>query len=147
MARVIRSKGFAWVSNEHLQMLYWSHAGKSFQMKPHARWWAGVPQEQWPGGERRAAIERDMGDAGSDRRQALVFIGIDMDRLAVERELDACLLDEVEMKRYEAFANESEQAEAKRREQVKQSEVGQGRRAKQLKLLSAMYAHAMLDGR
>ena len=51
MHSLIRSKGFVWLSNSHPQMFYWALAGKHFELKAYATWWAvrATPAEE--GGE------------------------------------------------------------------------------------------------
>ena len=43
--RVIRSKGFVWLANNHRDPLYWSHAGQFFDLKDFGMFWvrSGAP--------------------------------------------------------------------------------------------------------
>lgn len=41
------------------------------------RWWASVPRPAWPPGQ-EAAITEDFEEPNGDRRQELVFIGLDV---------------------------------------------------------------------
>ena len=45
MHSLIRSKGFIWLSNSHMQIFYWALAGKHFELKQPAR---GVQGPPWP---------------------------------------------------------------------------------------------------
>lgn len=61
-------------------------------------WWAAAPREEWPTDPAAvAAIERDWDPRFGDRRQELVFIGIDMNAGAIERALARCLLTDEEL--------------------------------------------------
>lgn len=67
------------------------------QLEPVGYWWAGAPSELVP---EQSEIPQDVlaqfqGEYG-DRRQELVFIGIDMDELAIREQLDACLVTDME---------------------------------------------------
>jgi G3E family GTPase len=102
-AGVLRSKGFLWIASRHDHAYLWSQAGVSVQVNPAGLWWAAVPKEEWPedspeNAELRAGILRDFEEPYGDRRQEIVFIGIDMDRPAIESQLAECLLTDEEMK-------------------------------------------------
>merc|ERR1719231_1672596 len=98
---LIRSKGFIWLSNSHPQMFYWALAGKHFELKQYASWWQCVPREEWPVDERELAIiNRDFDGEYGDHRQELVFIGVRMQKEAIIKMLDACLLTDQEMASY-----------------------------------------------
>ena len=101
MQTLIRSKGFVWLSNSDSQMFYWALAGKHFELKQYATWWQCVPREEWPEDELEVAnISKDFDGEYGDRRQALVFIGVRMDRAAITALLDECLLNDQEMASY-----------------------------------------------
>lgn len=94
---VMRSKGFAWIASKNDFAFQWSQAGVSMQLEPVGYWWAGAPAELLP---EQSEIPQDVlaqfqGEYG-DRRQELVFIGIDMDELAIREQLDACLVTDME---------------------------------------------------
>ena len=46
------------------------------QVQCLGRWWASVPRPAWPEGQ-ESAITEDFAEPDGDRRQELVFIGID----------------------------------------------------------------------
>jgi len=124
MHTVIRSKGFAWIANSPQKMNYWSHAGHFFSLEYLHDWWAATPIYEWPRhpddiakilddfapeptksslqGSDCAAPSESAGDGVyvGDRRQEIVYIGIDMDRGRIEQLLDKCLLSDEEMKMY-----------------------------------------------
>jgi len=101
MLSLIRSKGFVWLSNSHPQMFYWALAGKHFELKQYASWWQCVPREEWPTEPKELmTINKDFDGEFGDHRQELVFIGVKMDRAAITKLLDECLLSEQEMSSY-----------------------------------------------
>lgn len=102
---LIRSKGFVWLSNSHTQMFYWTHAGKYFEIKHHATWWAAHPRSEWPTHEQETIEQGFEGEMG-DRRQELIFIGVNMDVAALTKLLDDCLLTAAEMADYRKRATE-----------------------------------------
>jgi G3E family GTPase len=98
-ASLVRSKGFLWLSNNHLEMFYWAHAGNYFEVKKQGYWWAAIERADWPA-EDSADIEAEMQPLFGDRRQEIVFIGIGLDEAAIVAELDQCLLTDAEMLTY-----------------------------------------------
>ncbi len=95
---VLRSKGVFWVGSLPQAMLIWSQAGKFRNWHQAGSWWADVPEERWPDDPfLRAETARVWHDVTGDRRQEVVFIGIDMPQDALEEALDACLLMDDEL--------------------------------------------------
>ncbi|WP_068786793.1 GTP-binding protein [Paenibacillus phocaensis] len=104
---VVRAKGLAWIAADHDVAANLSQAGPSIQFGPAGYWLASLPESQR---EELFAEEPELrlrwDDTWGDRINELVFIGIEMDRSGIERELDACLLDEEEMQLdWAAFPN------------------------------------------
>lgn len=97
--RLLRSKGWFWLaSRPELAGLY-SQAGGILHHGPAGHWWAAVAPALWPqDAEARGRIDANWDAAVGDCRQELVFIGQDIDELAVRGALDACLLDDAEMR-------------------------------------------------
>ncbi|MDP9898223.1 zinc metallochaperone GTPase ZigA [Variovorax ginsengisoli] len=96
---VLRSKGFFWLATRVRHAGQWSQAGGACHHGLAGLWWAAVPQEQWPqDADSQANIRRHWDDAVGDARQELVIIGIDMDEPALRLLLEACLLDDAEMR-------------------------------------------------
>jgi G3E family GTPase len=94
---VLRSKGFCWLATRPDWMGLWSQAGVTCSLEAGGTWWAATPDEEWPTEpEARAEIQRDFEGEYGDRRQELVFIGIDMDEATLRSGLDACLLTDRE---------------------------------------------------
>ncbi len=97
MAGVLRSKGFAWIATRHDDVFLWSQAGCSIKLQPEGVWWVDVEPDEWPDDQEEcAAIRNDFSGQYGDRRQELVFIGIEMQRSLLEFELNNCLLSDVE---------------------------------------------------
>lgn len=105
---VVRSKGFMWFANHMKHSIEWSQAGGASNIRGGALWWAEVDKEEWPEDEQaRIDIQEEL-DMGKpcliadkdgeremnfgDRRQELVFIGIDMDKDWLISELNKALL-------------------------------------------------------
>lgn len=90
---VIRAKGHFWIATRPDWIGELAQAGAQTTTQALGRWWAAVPRDRWPDGE---TFKQMIGDKGQpdwgDRRQELVFIGIDMDEADIRRRLDACLL-------------------------------------------------------
>ena len=95
---LVRAKGYFYVATQYDSVLEWSQAGRSAKYGPYGRWWAAAPKNEWP--EDPAAVQhiKDNWDARfGDRRQSLVFIGVDLDLDQMREQLEACLLTESEL--------------------------------------------------
>ncbi len=94
---VIRSKGFFWLASRMDFAASWSQAGGACRHGAAGLWWAAVDPADWPEDASAVAeIESMMRGEHGDRRQELVFIGLDLDEAAIRRHLDACLLTPAE---------------------------------------------------
>lgn len=104
---VVRAKGLAWIATEADMAANLSQAGPSIQFGPAGYWLASLPD--WQREELFAEepeLRRRWDGAWGDRINELVFIGIEMDRSGIERELDACLLSDEEIQMdWAAFPN------------------------------------------
>lgn len=107
---ILRSKGFFWLAS-HMEVAFsWSQAGGVSDCAPASPWYAALAREEWPTDplERQALLADWHPDFG-DRRQELVFIGIDVDWTQFLTRLDACLLTEQEFaigeKAWSSFAD------------------------------------------
>lgn len=115
---LLRSKGFVWLATRNEHIGEWSSAGVVARFGSNARWFCCQPDEYWPDDEgARAQIlgdfppeERDCDpedvdpvEAVGDRRQEIVFIGIDLDKRVLEAALDACLLTSKEWMKQQAW--------------------------------------------
>ncbi len=95
---VLRSKGFLWLATRTDVTGLWSQAGGTASCEGAGMWYAALPVEEWPTEpEARAELERDFQTPWGDRRQELVFIGIELDEEALRRSLDDALLTPAEL--------------------------------------------------
>ena len=94
---VLRSKGMMWIASRNDWAYDWSQAGCSIRMNPAGFWWAAADEDEWPTDEEEIAEIRLrlVGEHG-DRHQELVFIGQGLDQQVVERQLDRCLVTDLE---------------------------------------------------
>ncbi|MEM8738962.1 MAG: GTP-binding protein [Planctomycetota bacterium] len=95
---VTRSKGYAWLGSRPKYVAVWSSAGASFSIERAGMWFASVPKDQWPDDpETLAWVEEHWDEDTGDCRQEIVFIGVHLDRDAIRRQLDSCLLTDEEI--------------------------------------------------
>lgn len=95
---VIRSKGFFWLATRPKFVGLWSQAGGACTYQATAVWWAEVPKTDWPLEEEAIReIMKNWKKPFGDRRQEIVLIGCDMDKNALTKMLDRCLLSDSEM--------------------------------------------------
>lgn len=91
---VIRAKGFFWLATRPAWVGELAVAGSQTMTARMGRWWASVPKNQWPHDNQfEAFVAHHWAQAWGDRRQELVFIGIDMDEARLRSRLDACLVE------------------------------------------------------
>ena len=96
--RLIRSKGYFWLSSRPEFAGHWSQAGGMARFGCAGMFWKAVPTSQWPTDpESRQAIMANWEEPFGDMRQELVFIGQNIDQDAFTRKLDACLLDDKQL--------------------------------------------------
>ena len=94
---VIRTKGFFWLSSRPDFVGEISQAGAFVKHKGIGRWWASVPESEWPD---REAVEDAIGqywtDNYGDRRQEIVFIGLknQIKQDSLWKRLDSCLVED-----------------------------------------------------
>ncbi len=97
LAGVLRSKGLAWFATKNDFAFDWSQAGVSFRLEPTGYWWASAPESEWPDdNDEIIKIREAFQGKHGDRRQLLVFIGMEMDEANIRRLLDSCLLTDLE---------------------------------------------------
>ncbi|MBR6192149.1 MAG: GTP-binding protein [Prevotella sp.] len=91
---VIRAKGLCWFEDQPTLCYIFEQAGRQVQLQNAGQWYATMPPaelEQFridnPG------VNRDWDDRYGDRMQKIVFIGQHLDREAITKELDSCLVD------------------------------------------------------
>lgn len=97
-AGVIRSTGRIWLATRMLAPLEWNQAGLSATLRVGKRFWAAVPEAEWPKDEaQREKIIRDWGTQYGDRETEIVFVGKGIDKPRLQGLLDGCLLQDEEM--------------------------------------------------
>ncbi|MES3082511.1 GTP-binding protein [Sphingomonas faeni] len=90
---VVRAKGHFWLATRPDWCGELAQAGAQSVTEALGRWWACVPETKRPGGEAwDRMVAAKWSPIWGDRRQELVFIGIDMDEAEIRRRLDACLV-------------------------------------------------------
>ncbi|QYA48636.1 GTP-binding protein [Nosocomiicoccus ampullae] len=95
---IVRAKGLAWLASRNDFAIMVSQAGRSVGIEPVSYWVAAMPTET----RRQILAEnREMAQTWDpeygDRRNELVFIGIDLDKEAITKQLDECLVNEEEI--------------------------------------------------
>ena len=95
---VLRSKGYFWLASRMDFVGEWGQAGGICRHGACGVWWAAVDRSEWPADEASCTeiLDRWLAPYG-DRRQELVFIGMDMDEAGLRADLDACLLSDAEL--------------------------------------------------
>lgn len=97
-----RSKGFIWLGSRDLQFGEWSQAGAVGNLEYGGLWPGCLPEDLQPTDSE--SFLKDLGDPNSllrDRRQEIVIIGSDLNKEAITKALDECLLREEESKKEE----------------------------------------------
>lgn len=92
---VVRAKGFFWLATRPDFVGEVSQAGAFVRHQGIGRWWATIPQENWPeGDEFDRVMKQHWSDDYGDRRQEMVFIGLKgmMNEAEIRTRLDACLV-------------------------------------------------------
>lgn len=91
--KVIRAKGHFWLATRPDFLGELALAGRQKSVSRMGRWWAAVPKNRWPeDGSFEEFVMKHWDPVWGDRRQELVFIGIDMDEAAIRKALDRCLM-------------------------------------------------------
>ncbi|WP_175837566.1 GTP-binding protein [Burkholderia anthina] len=91
--RLLRCKGYLWAAHRHAEIGMLVQTGREFQWGYVGRWWRFVPPSDWPRDDyRRDGVLKKWEEPVGDCRQEIVFIGQAVDRVRLQRELDACLL-------------------------------------------------------
>lgn len=95
---VVRAKGLFWLATRFEEAGDFSLAGKLLSLRAAGWWWSIIDQTQWPEYIQQQAQEKNWQAPYFDHRQELVFIGIEMDKEKIKRDLDACLVTDDEWK-------------------------------------------------
>lgn len=90
---VIRAKGICYFEDEYDSCYIFEQAGRQMSLRNAGDWFATMPADELRGMmERDANLRRDWDATYGDRMQKLVFIGQHLDREAITRGLDFCLV-------------------------------------------------------
>ncbi len=93
---IIRAKGLFWLATRPNDAINFSQAGGSFRVERSGVWWASMPYADrlmYPSFEyNREFIESRWSDEWGDRMNELVFIGQEMDKEKITKDLEACLI-------------------------------------------------------
>lgn len=96
--RLIRSKGYFWLATRPEFSGQWNQAGGIAHHGFAGMFWKAIPENAWPEDSvSRNAIMESWQEPFGDMRQELVFIGQGLNKDTVTAELDACLLNDVEL--------------------------------------------------
>ena len=92
-ASVIRTKGICYFSDEKDMSYLFEQAGSQKQLRQAGQWYASAPAEDLAQLMKSdSGFMRDWDEEYGDRMQKIVFIGKDMDRDRITRDLDECLV-------------------------------------------------------
>jgi G3E family GTPase len=95
---VVRAKGLFWLATRFEEAGDLSLAGTQLQLKAAGWWWGIVDESEWPEAIREQAKINNWESPYFDHRQELVFIGIKMNKDAIVKNLNDCLLTDDEWK-------------------------------------------------
>jgi G3E family GTPase len=95
---VVRAKGMVWLASRNDTAQSFSQAGPSIQFGPAGSWAASLPEaERQELLLEQPEVAEGWDEVHGDRINKIVFIGLELDRSAISRELDQCLLTDEEM--------------------------------------------------
>ena len=98
--KLIRSKGYFWLSSRPEYVGQWSQAGGTARYGFAGMFWKSVPKQDWPKDEESLDnIKKQWQEPFGDMRQELVFIGQKLDRDAISKALNDCLLSDDDLHR------------------------------------------------
>ena len=90
---IIRAKGICYFEGETDMCYLFEQAGKQVSVRQAGQWFATMPANELEMmKERDANLRRDWDDEYGDRMQKIVFIGQNLDKEAIKKELDFCLV-------------------------------------------------------
>ncbi|MFT6138685.1 MAG: G3E family GTPase [Roseivirga sp.] len=97
---IIRSKGIFWIASRQDKAILWSQAGGSLKAEIYGRWWASVSLKERAMNaaymENQDEIQQKWDKKWGDRMNELVFIGQDMDKEKITKDLNDCILTDYE---------------------------------------------------
>ena len=91
---VIRTKGMCYFTDEFDICYLFEQAGKQMSLKNAGQWYATMPENQLANMLRSdPTLAADWDEVYGDRMQKLVFIGQNLDKAYIKKELDKCLVE------------------------------------------------------
>ncbi|KQO76267.1 GTP-binding protein [Rhizobium sp. Leaf262] len=92
-AGLLRAKGYFWVATRPDWIGLLSIAGTQRRTETKGMWWAAAPKAHWPAYPQfHEMLQRSWSGTWGDRRQEIVFIGVDLPENEIRLKLDACLI-------------------------------------------------------
>ncbi|WP_113653210.1 GTP-binding protein [Pedobacter namyangjuensis] len=105
-SNIIRSKGLFYTADQQYQAMNFSQAGGSSKLESAGLWWCSMPfaerMQYSDFAMKQLAIEARWDRNFGDRMNELVFIGQQMDKALLTKELNSCLLNENELAIFKA---------------------------------------------
>ena len=90
---LVRAKGLFWLATRPRRVGEMSLAGAICRTGSIGQWWAAIPTEHWPTqADWRSWLRQHWTPGYGDRRQELVFIGVNLDEAGIRAALDECLV-------------------------------------------------------
>lgn len=94
---ILRAKGFFWLASHPNFTKIYSQAGGACRVEPAGVWFADTPTEEWNlDAETLIELNEKWDEQSGDRRQEIVFIGMNLNESEITAELDKCLVSEME---------------------------------------------------
>ncbi|MDF2867148.1 MAG: yciC [Gammaproteobacteria bacterium] len=95
---VIRAKGYFWLATRIDFAGFLSQAGKMREHSAAGLWWSAIDKTQWPteDSDFNTTMAKHAAFKWGDRRQELVFIGVEMDKVTLQTALNNSLLTDEE---------------------------------------------------
>jgi len=91
--RFLRVKGLFWVATRPDFIGVWSQAGLVVSLECGGKWYAASPKTEWPTDpDDLEILQRDWDQTYGDRGNELVFIGQNLDKEAVMKMIEKCLV-------------------------------------------------------
>ena len=102
--KLIRSKGYFWLGSRLEYAGQWSQAGGIAHYGYGGMFWRAVPQSKWPTDKQTLDYIRSIWEEPfGDMRQELIFIGQKLDKDAMIKALDECLVTPEDLNKGEEF--------------------------------------------
>ena len=90
---IIRAKGICYFSDEQDVCYVFEQAGRQTTVRNAGNWFATMPKRELERMmERDANLRRDWDEVYGDRMQKIVFIGQNLDKALIKKEMDECLV-------------------------------------------------------